>query len=159
MATKSSGAREREIFRDMAKNCVAHRVKRAARAITRLYDDALRDVGLTATQLTLLSAIELRRDLSMRGIGELLVLEQSALSRAVAGLVRRGLVDMEVGRDRREKTLSLTDAGRALALRAAERWREAQAAALRDVGDRAALFGALDRLAELAPPRESTGSA
>jgi len=137
----------------MAKHCVAHRVKRAARAITRLYDDALREVELTAMQLTILSAIELRRDLSMRGIEELLVLEQSALSRAVSALARRGLVEVAQGRDRREKTLALTDAGRALALRAAERWRVAQQAALHGVDDRDALFVALDRLAEAAPVR------
>jgi len=44
--------------REVVENCVCHRTRMAARAVTRLYDDTLRSVGLRATQLAVLVAID-----------------------------------------------------------------------------------------------------
>ena len=43
----------------MADQCLCFRARRVSRALTRIYDEALRPLGIQATQLTLLNAIAL----------------------------------------------------------------------------------------------------
>lgn len=140
-------------MREMSRLCVAHRLKRAARAVSRLYDELLTDVGVTSSQLTLICALEARPDLNMAGLAELLAIEQSALSRAIGALERRKLVTVSRGKDQRQRVVCLTPSARTLAKRAATRWREAQRIADAHIDDRTQLFGALDRLADVGRAR------
>src|SRR5690606_23744468 len=99
---------------------------RTARLITRDFDAALAPTGLKATQLTLLCAIELRPELGMGQLADVLGLEPSTLSRNLALLRERGLIHTAPGEDRRQRTLSVTRKGRALTTKAYPLWQQAQ---------------------------------
>jgi DNA-binding MarR family transcriptional regulator len=139
---------DREMFRHMGRECIAFRVRRASRVVTRIYDRALADAGLTASQLTLLSAVTNRPDMRMVELADFLGLEPSTLSRSIAALVKKRWLRQTPSSDKRERFFELTDAGRDVVRVAFEKWREAQAEVNRIVGGDGARFNAmLDELA------------
>jgi DNA-binding MarR family transcriptional regulator len=118
---------DREMFRAMARECVAFRAQRAARIITRIYDQHLAMLGLTSTQLTLLSAIANRPDHNSQELAELIGAEPSSVSRGIALLVKKKWVkQISSERDKRERLYALTDSGLDIARKAFVRWEEAQ---------------------------------
>lgn len=138
---------DREMFRQMARECVAFRVRRASRVITRIYDRALTDAGLTASQLTLLAAVTNRPDMRMAELADFLGLEASTLSRSMSALVRKKWLRLSPSSDKRERFFELTDAGREVVRAAFIKWRAAQAEVDRAVGgDRARFIAMLDEL-------------
>lgn len=102
-------------------------LRRATRSVTRLYDDALRPLDLRITQFSLLRQLVRHGDLRMRDLAARVVIEETALNRAVRGLESRGWIAIRTGKeDRRERMLSITAAGRALLAEAEPRWVAAQ---------------------------------
>lgn len=145
--------------RHMAAECLCFRVRRVARIVTRLYDDALRPLGIQATQLTLLSAIALggARGARMQALGARLALDATTLSRNLRPLQAAGFVRLErLTSDRRVRLAVLTAAGERLLAEAVPLWRQAQARVAALVGAREAddLRGRLDLVADAAgvPP-------
>ena len=53
--------------REILENCACHKARTAARAVTRAYDEALRPVGLRATQLAVLVAVAMDDAISING--------------------------------------------------------------------------------------------
>ena len=112
----------------MTAECLCFRSRRASRLITRAYDEALRPLGLHATQLTLLNAIAMGGEGGslMPHLAEVLAMEISTLSRNLRPLEREGLI--EIGRsseDRRVRVARLTRKGQDLLQAALPLWREA----------------------------------
>jgi DNA-binding MarR family transcriptional regulator len=109
--------------------CMCLHVQRAARAVARRFDEALRPLGLTSGQFSLL--MSLNRD-EAPGIGEvsaLLAMDRTTLNANLKPLERRGLISVSVdAADRRSRRLALTQAGRALLVRALPAWKRTQAA-------------------------------
>ncbi len=99
--------------RTMAKNCVCFGIRRAARAVTRMYDDALRPAGIRSTQLAILNAVRLIGPLSVKRLAAATVIDRTTLTRSLKLLEREELVRIEAGDDRREKNVTLTDNGAA----------------------------------------------
>lgn len=139
--------------RAMAAECLCFRARRTARAITRLYDAALRPTGLQATQVTLLNAIALGPDSeqAMGVLSRVLALELSTLTRNLAGLEKAGLV--EIGRseqDRRVRVARLTEAGKTRLVEALPHWNSAHAEIIATIGAQTAqeLQAALDASAQ-----------
>lgn len=139
---------DREMFRIMGKECMAFRVRRTSRIVTRLYDQALAEAGLSSPQLTLLAAVANRPDLKMGELAEVLGFEPSSLSRAMATLVRRRWVRAVDVDDRRERLYEITDRGREVARKAWTLWSDAQAEVKRRLGpgELEALARSLDAL-------------
>lgn len=107
--------------------CLVLHVRRAARRLGRLYDDALRPVGLTNGQFSLMSMLAAKQDWAMQPLADALALDQSSLTAAMKPLLRRGLVALEQGvADRRVRRLGLTAEGSALHSDARTLWRAAQ---------------------------------
>ena len=107
--------------------CACGRLRRAARALTQLYDDLMEPAGLRITQFSLLRTLAREGTVPMSALAEKALLDRTALSRTLDPLVLRGLVVIAPGRDARTREVSLTRAG-ATAIRAAEpHWRRAQA--------------------------------
>ncbi|HYI25228.1 MAG TPA: MarR family transcriptional regulator [Thermomicrobiales bacterium] len=107
--------------------CTSTAIRRADRALSRLYDEALRPTGLTTTQYSLLSIIDRAPGpLTLGDLAEAQVMDRTTLSRNVAPLRRDGLVHVASGKDRRTKVISLTGAGASLLESARPRWRTAQ---------------------------------
>jgi DNA-binding MarR family transcriptional regulator len=102
-------------------------LRRAARAVTQLYDAALRGTGLRATQFTLLQVLERMGPSPQGALGQLLALDPTTLSRTVRPLESAGWIRAGVGRDRRVVRWSLTPAGRRRLARARPAWERVQA--------------------------------
>jgi len=100
--------------------------RRAARVLTQHYDTTLRPLGLRATQFTLLQALSLAGEVSQGTLGEILAIDSTTLTRTLAIMRRRGWITSRSGKDRRERKLSLSEAGRAEFKRALPYWEKVQ---------------------------------
>jgi DNA-binding MarR family transcriptional regulator len=100
--------------------------RRASRILTQHYDTALRPLGLRATQFTLLQALSQAGEVSQRTLGEILAIDSTTLTRTLAIMGRRGWIGSRSGVDRRERRLSMSEAGRAEFKRARPHWGKAQ---------------------------------
>ena len=114
--------------------CGCASLRRAARVITRLYDQALRPTGLGAAQFTLLQALHTAPGLSQKQLASLLEIDSTTLTRTLALLRRSGWMRSTVGDDRREVRLELTAAGKRVYMRALPLWEHVQAKFIRALG-------------------------
>jgi len=138
--------------------CAALNFRRTARAVTRLYDLALAPSGIRATQMAILTAIAKFQPVSMSRIGEILVLDQTTLTRSLRLLQKQRLLEVSRRSARRQRFVTLTDSGvKALAL-AVPLWRAVQAKFLSDMGkdNWSVLRNELERLARSAVQMESS---
>src|SRR5258708_1282431 len=95
--------------------CLCLHVQRAARMVARRFDDALRPLGLTNGQFSLLTSLNRPEPARMGSVAELLAMDRTTLTAALKPLERRGLVDVTVDpADRRGRVLKGTRAGRGL---------------------------------------------
>lgn len=127
-------------------------LRQSTRAVTRLYDEALRPVELRITQYTVLEYIGALGEARVRDLGKALGLEETTLTRSLATLETRGWVQSRPGEDRRERLVSLTTSGKHLLAKARPLWESAQER-MREHLPKAAwdqLFRGLARVAEAA---------
>jgi DNA-binding MarR family transcriptional regulator len=103
--------------------CLCLHVQRAARALGRRFDDALRPIGLTNGQFSLMMSLNRPSPPSMGSVAALLAMDRTTLTAALKPLERRGLVEI-IGdpADRRSRLMKLTTAGRALLSNAVPIW-------------------------------------
>src|SRR6185369_15841336 len=95
--------------------CLCLHVQRAARSIARRFDEALRPVGLTNGQFSMLNALNRPDPARMGSVATLLAMDRTTLTAALKPLERRGLVEIEVDPDdRRGRVLSITSDGRSV---------------------------------------------
>lgn len=111
---------------EIGRSCACYNLRRAARAITKLYDDFLRPSGLRTTQYSLLMAAKLRGPVTVTKLARLTVTERTTLTRNLTILEKKGLIQIEPGKDRRERRVALTDQGQEALLKAVPRWQMAQ---------------------------------
>ncbi len=116
--------------------CMCANLRRASRALTQLYDDALRPLGLRATQFTLLQALSLAGEVSQGVLGHILAMDSTTLTRTLEIMNRRGWIAKRYGKDRRERRLYLTKSGEAQLNRATPAWQKVQAKLWAQLGDR-----------------------
>ena len=116
--------------------CLCLHVQRAARTLARCFDQALRPLGLTNGQFSLMMSLNRPEAPSLGSVSTLLAMDRTTLTANLKPLERRGLVAVSVDpQDRRGRRLALTPAGRALLAAAVPIWREAHAAVDRRVSD------------------------
>ncbi len=126
----------------MARECIAVRVRRLNRVVTKIYDDALRPLGLKASQTNILVAVWKFGLASPAKLCELLQLDPSTLSRNVERMRAKGWLEIVPAEDGRAAPFRLTAQGKRLLKRAIPAWKAAQARA-EDLlgGDGIALLG------------------
>jgi len=115
--------------------CMCASFRRAARALTQRYEEALRPLGLRSTQFTLLQALSLTGEVLQGKLGEILALDSTTLTRTIEIMVDRGWVIKREGKDRRERYLRLSKAGRAEFDRARPHWEGVQKRLRKQLGD------------------------
>jgi len=115
-----------EIAEQSSTLCLASRVRQLSRIVTRLYDDAMRPLGITASQFTLLTQLGQRDGITAVEIGFSLDIEKSTLSRNLKRLLALGLIDMDPPAGRRGRGLHLTPKGQVVIKEAYPVWAEAQ---------------------------------
>lgn len=109
--------------------CLCLHVQRAARALARRFDEALRPLGLTNGQFSLMMSLNRPEPAPMGPVATLLAIDQTTLTAALKPLERRGWVNiMPNPRDRRARLLSLTPSGRAMLAAAVPIWKATHAA-------------------------------
>jgi DNA-binding MarR family transcriptional regulator len=135
--------------------CLCLHVQRAARLLARRFDAALKPVGLTNGQFSLMMSLN-RPDTpgvppaTMSSVAELLGMDRTTLTASVKTLERRKLVEIRVDAgDRRSRTLGLTAEGRQVLASAVPIWEREHAALERGLEDPGALRRELGRLAGL----------
>jgi DNA-binding MarR family transcriptional regulator len=111
--------------------------RRTSRALTQLYEDALRPLGLRATQLTILQVLSRAREVSHGQLGEMLTMDSTSLTRTLAIMRREGWIAERRGEDRRERWLRLASAGKRQLRRALPVWEKIQSRLQRKLGKQA----------------------
>jgi DNA-binding MarR family transcriptional regulator len=107
--------------------CLCLHVQRTARALARRFDEALKPVGLTNGQFSLLMSLNRPAGMppaGIKGVAELLAMDRTTLTAALKVLERRELIVIRVDpQDRRGRFLALTAAGRKALAAAVPVWR------------------------------------
>ncbi len=110
-------------------SCLCLHAQRAARALGRRFDEAMRPLGLTSGQFSLLMALNCPEPAPMAAVARVLAMDRTTLTAALKVLERRGLATVaEDPKDRRGRLLSLTEAGHVSLAAAVPVWREMHAA-------------------------------
>src|SRR5579859_5122404 len=103
--------------------CLCLHVQRAARALARRFDEALRPVELTNGQFSLLMSLNRPEPPSIGTVAALLAMDRTTLTAALKPLERRGLVSIAAASgDGRSRLLALTAEGSAVLARAVAIW-------------------------------------
>jgi DNA-binding MarR family transcriptional regulator len=124
--------------------CMCANFRRTARALTQMYEDALRPLGLRATQLTILQALSRAGEVSQGQLGGMLAMDSTSLTRTLAIMARKGWIEEQRGEDRRERRIRLSVAGEAKLKRALPVWEKLQARLRKKLGKQK--WGSLLRL-------------
>jgi len=114
--------------------CACFNVRKAARLVTQQYDEMLQGTGLRATQLSILVVIAWRGPITMSELAEVLVMDQTTLTRNLTPLEKQSLVQRVPGIDRRTRSVSLTPKGVTTVVNALPLWKQAQTKVLRTFG-------------------------
>ena len=122
------------------------------RSVTRAYDEALRPLGLRATQLLLLVAAAAEGAMSISALADTIGMDRSTLTRNLKPLEKDGLIHRGGEGWRRSRALKVTSAGRALMSRAIPIWESAQENLRQKLGQKgwASVHAGLDRLISVA---------
>src|SRR5580765_5119214 len=136
----------------VASPCLCNALRQASRAVSRLYDDELRGVGLRTTQYSLLSRLSRVGEVRQRDFGGMTSLDETTLTRNLRPMIDSGWIAIGTGEDRREKLVRLTAAGAAKLRKARPAWERAQERMRSRMPDGAwsGLLAALPDLARLA---------
>jgi DNA-binding MarR family transcriptional regulator len=128
--------------------CLCFATQRAARALARRFDEALRPAGLTSGQFSLLMSLNQPEPPTLGAVAALLGMDRTTVTANLKPLEREGLVETRADpADRRGRRLVLTRTGHKRLAAALPAWRQAQAAVEHQVAaDVDALRGALWRL-------------
>ncbi len=116
--------------------CVCLNLRKAARAVTQVFDNALQPLGLRSTQLPVLVTLALSGSMTITLLAEELVMDRTSLTRLLKPLEIAGLLEIVPGEDRRTRGVSLTDRGKETVANAIPLWEKAQAYVLERMGRR-----------------------
>ena len=108
--------------------CLCLHLQRAARAVARRFDAALRSLSLTNGQFSLLMSLNREEAPSIGSVSALLAMDRTTLTANLKPLERRGLVEVRIDEtDKRTRRLRLTTPGRALLAAAVPIWKQTHA--------------------------------
>ncbi len=132
---KAKGGLPFEATHFVRDHCLCLHVQRAARALARRFDEALRPLDLTHGQFSLLTSLNRPDAPTLGSVATLLTMDRTTLTANLKPLERRGLVKTAVDKeDKRSRRLGITAAGRALLHKAFPVWKETHAVIDRELG-------------------------
>jgi DNA-binding MarR family transcriptional regulator len=118
-----------EVTSEVRGTCLCLHAQRAARALARRFDEALRPIGLTNGQFSLLMALNRPHPPTMGPVAQLLAMDRTTLTAALKPLERDGLVTISTDpKDGRNRLLILTESGHDALIAAVPIWRDTHAA-------------------------------
>jgi DNA-binding MarR family transcriptional regulator len=102
-------------------------LRRTSRALTQDYEEALRPVGLRATQFTILQVLFRAGEVTQGELGKMLAMDSTTLTRTLAIMAQHGWIEKQRGNDRREWRLRLAREGKVQLKRGNSEWQKVQA--------------------------------
>lgn len=123
-------------FKVADSECVCFNLRKAARVVTRIYDDAFRPTGLKSTQMPLLVAAAEMGPATVNSLAEAVVMDRTSLTRNLKFMKKIGLLKVQVGNDQRERLIMITEKGRALVVRVYPLWNKVQSRIKRSMGEK-----------------------
>ncbi len=126
---------------EIGRRCACYNLRRASRAVSRLYDQVLAPSGLRSTQFTILQTAKRRGPITLTALADSIITERTTLTRNLGLLERNGYIRLDSGQDRRERLIAITQQGLAILETALPLWETAQTVIERSLGQ--------DRLAHL----------
>lgn len=115
--------------------CACQDLRRAARIITRIYDQELAKAGIEITQFGLLTALALTGEANQKRLSAGFAMDTTTLTRTLGLIRKQGWARARRGKDRRERLFSLTRAGRRRLATAQPFWAAAQRRLRKELGD------------------------
>lgn len=131
--------------------CAAGRVRKLSRAVSAIYDEALRPHGIRVSQLTILALVSALRQAAPSDLERYLLMDRSTVSRNVKRMCDPGWLETVPAPDARSHFIVATNRGQELLERALPDWREAQRQARALLGDEG--FDAIVQAANSMPIR------
>lgn len=116
-------------------NCTCLKLRKAARAITQAYDEALKPSGLRATQFSLLSVVAEMGPIGVAEIANTLASDRTTITRNLKPLVARKLLAAADGDDARRRPVEITEAGKQALQTALPLWKTIQTKTVNDLGE------------------------
>jgi DNA-binding MarR family transcriptional regulator len=126
MSKSDPHAAERARCLTVSHECTGFGLRKAARALGRIYDEGMAPAGLRATQFNLLVALSLAREAPVMKVADELGLDRTTLTRNLVPLQRDGLVESVPDPDRRVRRVRLTARGHEALAAALPRWERTQ---------------------------------
>ncbi len=114
--------------------CTCATLRRASRALTQFYQEALRPAGLHSSQLSILQVLVRAGERTQGELGRILAMDSTTLTRTLAIMVREGWIAKQRGEDRREWRFRLAPEGKARLEAALPRWQQVQGTLRRKLG-------------------------
>jgi DNA-binding MarR family transcriptional regulator len=137
--------------------CASFNFRRTARAVTKLYDEALQSSGIRSTQFAILVAVRKAQPISMTALGQTLVIDPTTLTRSLRLLEKEGLLAVSERGEKRRRLVRVTAEGEQALARATPVWREIQERFVKTIGQEywLNLRRELERLAGVATDLET----
>ncbi len=114
--------------------CGCFNFRRTARAVTRMYDQALQDFGIRSTQFTILVGIAKHQPVSIGALADVLIIDRSTLTRSLRLLQKEGLIGISDRSAMRQRFLTITGKGERALARSLPAWRKVHADFVATVG-------------------------
>ncbi|MEE4361870.1 MAG: MarR family winged helix-turn-helix transcriptional regulator [Pseudomonadales bacterium] len=109
------------------RHCFSNNLQQTARAVARIYAEALKPVGLTRAEFPILESLAVAGPMTASRLAARLYMDRSTLTRKLVPLEKAGLVDRVIrDDDRRARPIRITRAGEARRKAARACWRRAQ---------------------------------
>jgi len=115
--------------------CACQNLRRATRAVTRIYDQGLRRAGLEITQFGLLTALATTGEANQKRLSAGFAMDSTTLTRTLGLLLKQGWIRVRRGDDRRERMFSLTGAGKRKLAEAQPHWEQAERTLQQQLGN------------------------
>ena len=125
----------------VGQSCIGFNLRKTVRAVTQVYDDAFRPLGIRGTQFSLLNAIRVLAPITVNRLAERIVMDRTTLTRNLRPLEKQGLLRITPGKDKREREVTLTTEGARTLAQAVPIWKDVQARLTTNMGQ--------DRVTEL----------
>ncbi len=134
----SSKTKANTTARRIAGECLAGRARLISRAVSSIYEDALRPHGITTAQMGILAAVTSLGRPRSSDVARVLCLEKSTLSRNLDRMIDHGWLEIVSGDDARSQLLQATSKGARLVEKVAPAWQTAQRKARTLLGEQGA---------------------
>lgn len=127
---------KKEKIKKMAQDnpCLCFNIRKASRIITQIYDEALRGLGYTPSQIMILSSIQELHSSTINELADAVSTDRTTLSRNLIPLRKDGLIKPCDCADRRSKAVMITDKGRQVLEKASDIWREKHQSIAKAIG-------------------------